>query len=169
MKNNSNQNYGGFLCGVTGTNCATGDWRQAYANKLVHYIQEYQNNGITIDYVGFLNEPDENVSYASMLSNGQQAADFIPILFDTIQAAKLTTQVACCDNDGWEAQRGLLPGIQAAGAEQYLGIVTSHGYSSPPGTPFNTTKRVWETEWSTFDGLNYVCPTSCFLGLPFHY
>jgi len=35
-----------------------------------------------------------------MLSNGQQAADFIPILFDTIKAAKLTTQVACCDNDG---------------------------------------------------------------------
>lgn len=91
-----------------------------------------------------------------MLSNGQQAADFIPILFDTIKAAGLPTQVACCDNDGWEAQRGLLPGIQAAGAEQYLGIVTSHGYSSPPGTPFNTTKRVWETEWSTFDGLNYA-------------
>jgi len=110
---------------------------------------------VTVDYVGFLNEPDENVTYASMLSNGQQAADFIPILYHTIQAAKLPTQVACCDNDGWEAQRGLLPGIQAAGAEQYLGLVTAHGYSSPPGTPFNTTKRVWETEWSTFDGLNY--------------
>jgi hypothetical protein len=82
-----------------------------------------------------------------MLSNGQQAADFIPILFDTIQAAKLTTEIACCDNDGWEAQRGLLPGIQAADAEKYLGIVTSHGYSSAPGTPFNTTKKVWETEW----------------------
>jgi hypothetical protein len=59
MKSNMNQNYGGYICGVTGTNCPTGDWRQAYANKLVHYIQDYANNGVTIDYVGFLNEPDE--------------------------------------------------------------------------------------------------------------
>lgn len=49
---------GGYLCGVTGTNCATGDWRQAYANKIVRYIQDYKSHGITIDYVGFLNEPD---------------------------------------------------------------------------------------------------------------
>ena len=32
MKNNSNENYGGYLCGVTGIDCESGDWRQAYAN-----------------------------------------------------------------------------------------------------------------------------------------
>jgi hypothetical protein len=49
---------GGYLCGVTNTSCATGDWRQAYANKIVKYLQDYLAYGIHIDYVGFLNEPD---------------------------------------------------------------------------------------------------------------
>lgn len=31
MKTNNNTNNGGYLCGVTGTDCATGDWRKAYA------------------------------------------------------------------------------------------------------------------------------------------
>jgi hypothetical protein len=36
-----NQNNGGYLCGVTGESCSSGDWRQAYANFLVKYIQDY--------------------------------------------------------------------------------------------------------------------------------
>ncbi|KAK6436685.1 hypothetical protein LTR95_007123 [Oleoguttula sp. CCFEE 5521] len=40
MKTNNTENYGGYLCGVTGTNCASGDWRQSYANKIVKYIQD---------------------------------------------------------------------------------------------------------------------------------
>lgn len=58
MKNNSNDDYGGYLCGVTGIECSTGDWRQAYANYLVQYLKFYEQEGISIDYVGFLNEPD---------------------------------------------------------------------------------------------------------------
>lgn len=58
MKNNSNDSYGGYLCGVTGIECPTGDWRQPYAKYLVQYLKFYQEEGIKIDYVGFLNEPD---------------------------------------------------------------------------------------------------------------
>ena len=58
----ANDDYGGYLCGVTGTlnttNCTTGDWRQAYANKLVQYVKDYQAEGINISYLGFLNEAD---------------------------------------------------------------------------------------------------------------
>lgn len=43
---------------MTNATCATGDWRQAYADKIVKYIQDYEANGVTVDYVGFLNEPD---------------------------------------------------------------------------------------------------------------
>jgi O-glycosyl hydrolase len=46
------------MCGVTGETCATGDWRQAYANYLVQYIKDYEAAGITIDFIGFLNEPE---------------------------------------------------------------------------------------------------------------
>ena len=42
MKTTGHDFGGGSLCGVTGTNCSTGDWRQAYADYLVKYIQFYQ-------------------------------------------------------------------------------------------------------------------------------
>jgi O-glycosyl hydrolase len=43
---------------VTNETCASGDWRQAYANYLVEYIKLYKQEGITIDFIGFLNEPE---------------------------------------------------------------------------------------------------------------
>lgn len=58
MKNNSNDSYGGYLCGVSGFECSTGNWRQPYANYLVQYLKFYAQEGIPIQYVGFLNEPD---------------------------------------------------------------------------------------------------------------
>ena len=90
-----------------------------------------------------------------MQSSGQQAADFLEIFYPTLQRSGLKTQIACCDGSGWEQNRAVLTGIQAAGKENTLGLVTSHGYSSAPGAPFATTKKVWETEWSTFDNINY--------------
>jgi hypothetical protein len=52
---------------VTGETCASGDWRQAYANYLVKYIQFYESAGITLDMIGFLNEPE--YVYASLEQN----------------------------------------------------------------------------------------------------
>jgi hypothetical protein len=90
-----------------------------------------------------------------MQSDGQQAADFIKVLYPTLKKAGLKTQIACCDGSGWEQARERIEGIQAAGEEYALGLATAHGYSSPPSTPFATTKKVWQTEWSTFDNFNY--------------
>jgi O-glycosyl hydrolase len=56
---------------------------------------------------------------------------------------------------GWEEQRARLTGIQRYHQEKNLGLVTSHGYSSYPGAPFDTSLHVWQTEWSTFDDINY--------------
>lgn len=58
MKNNSDDSYGGYLCGVPGIECESGDWRQAYADYLVQYLKHYEEEGIHVDYVGFLNEPE---------------------------------------------------------------------------------------------------------------
>lgn len=58
MKTNGNEANGGYLCGVSGESCSSGDWKQAYANLIVQYIKDYQSEGIDINYVGFLNEPD---------------------------------------------------------------------------------------------------------------
>jgi O-glycosyl hydrolase len=145
------------LCGVYNTSeaCNGEDWRQSYADKIVRYIQDYANHGVAIDYVGFLNEPDLSTPYASMQSSGRQAADFIKVLHPALQAAGLATEIACCDGSGWEQQRARLTGIQRYHQEKNLGLVTSHGYSSYPGAPFDTDLHVWQTEWSTFDTVNY--------------
>tara|TARA_R110002060_G_scaffold17699_2_gene24524 strand:+ start:1461 stop:2093 length:633 start_codon:yes stop_codon:yes gene_type:complete len=58
MKTNNNENNGGYLCGVSGQNCASGDWKQAYANYLVQYVRFYESEGVKITHLGFLNEPD---------------------------------------------------------------------------------------------------------------
>jgi len=108
----------------------------------VKYIQDYAANGITVKYVGFLNEPDLNTTYASMQSDGRQAADFIEVLYPTLAKAGLKTQIACCDGSGWQQNRERLTGIQLAGDENKLGLVTAHGYSDYPSYPFNTTKHV---------------------------
>lgn len=56
--NTDTDNNGGSLCGVTNATCESGDWRQAYANKIVNYLKDYRDRGITIDYINPWNEPD---------------------------------------------------------------------------------------------------------------
>ncbi|KAE9972188.1 hypothetical protein EG328_005153 [Venturia inaequalis] len=152
MKNNRNDSNGGSLCGVRGVNCTSGDWKPAYAEYLVQYLRYYKQEGIQVDHVGFLNEPDLKTTYASMLSTGEQAADFLKVFHPVLKASGLNTTIACCDGEGWEGARERLSGIKEEGAEDTLEIATSHGYTAPPGIPFNTTKRVWQTEWADLSG-----------------
>jgi O-glycosyl hydrolase len=58
MKTNSNVNSGGYLCGVTGETCASGDWRQAYANCLIVWTKFHAGIGVNLTHLGFLNEPE---------------------------------------------------------------------------------------------------------------
>ncbi len=152
MKTNGSDANGGMLCGVTGTSCATGDWRQAYANYLVQYLRFYQRSGVRVTDVGFLNEPDLTVSYASMTSDGRQAADFLRVFGPTLARSGLHTTIACCDAAGWREQADRLAGIQAdPQAYRYLGLVTAHGYVDPPAAPLSTDRHVWQSEWADFN------------------
>ncbi|KAG8951183.1 hypothetical protein FRC04_006665 [Tulasnella sp. 424] len=147
MKTNGNQGNGGWLCGVTGKTCSSGDWRQAYANFLVQYVKYYQQAGIPITHLGFLNEPDYVTSYSSMQSDAPQAASFIPTLYNTLNSNGLSNiKITCCDATGWSAQQTLTSGLVSAGMEQYLGVITSHMYSGDPNSPLSTKLKVWETE-----------------------
>jgi hypothetical protein len=90
-----------------------------------------------------------------MQSDGQQSADFLKVLYPTLKRSGLKTQIACCDATGWDIQQEILTSIQEAGQEHTLGLVTGHGYSSQPTYPLKTNVKVWQTEWSTFDPINY--------------
>jgi O-glycosyl hydrolase len=147
MKTNQNDELGGYLCGTTGHTCATGDWRQAYADFLAQYIKYYNEAGIPVTHVGFLNEPELSVAYSSMLSGYVEAADFIPILYDTLASNSLgNVSVACCDSEGWNTQKTLTAGLLAEGMQEYLGVITSHMYTSDPDSLMGTTLKVWMTE-----------------------
>ncbi len=157
MKTNNTDTNGGSLCGTTGASCASGDWRQAYANYLVQHAKFWASVGLTPAEVGFVNEPSLTASYASMLVNSAQATSFLSVLGPTMKASGLSTKVTCCDTLGFN----LLPGYvsSVAGnptANAGVGVFTSHGYSGAPTTAINTAGRdVWESEWSvngsTFD------------------
>ncbi|RHZ66786.1 uncharacterized protein CDV56_109537 [Aspergillus thermomutatus] len=147
MKTNNDQGNGGYLCGVTGTNCASGNWTQAYANYLVKYIQDYAALGLDITHVGFLNEPDFNTTYSSMLSDGIQAADFIKVLYPTLQKAGLSrVGINCCDAMAWSAQKTRTAQLISAGVENLLSRITSHSYSSDPTSSMGASIPVWQTE-----------------------
>jgi glucuronoarabinoxylan endo-1,4-beta-xylanase len=155
MKTTGTDSNGGYLCGVPGESCASGDWRQAYANELAKYVQLYRSEGVRITDIGFLNEPELTTSYASMLSSGAQAADFIPILARTLRSNGLTTRIACCDGEGWVTGGGYIGDILAdPAASAGLAVATAHGYTSPPNAPLVSStggRPVWESEWAVFD------------------
>jgi glucosylceramidase len=152
MKTTGSDSGGGYLCGVPGETCASGDWRQAYANELAKYVELYAQSGVHITDVGFLNEPEIAPSYASMLSDGAQAADFVPILAHTLRHHGLDTQVVCCDGEGWGTGAQYIQSILAdPAAARYLNVASAHGYTAPPNTPLTTQRPVWETEWAVFD------------------
>ncbi|PQE09284.1 glycoside hydrolase family 30 protein [Rutstroemia sp. NJR-2017a BVV2] len=167
MKTNGKDTNGGYLCGVTGEKCSSGDWRQAYANFLVQYIKNYASEGITITELGFLNEPDYviifvlsryltlfSTSYSSMQSSGTQAADFIKILHPTLASAGLSVGINCCDMVGWNDQVTATVQLIAAGVENMISRITSHGYSSDPKSPMDTKRPTWMTEIETTDAWN---------------
>ncbi|KAI2630688.1 glycoside hydrolase family 30 protein [Hypoxylon sp. NC1633] len=157
MKTNGNENNGGTLCGVTGTSCRTGDWKQAFADYLVQYVRYYAEAGVPVTRIGFLNEPEFSPGYASMNSNGQQAADFIKVFYATLQAANLTSQVGigCCESEGWGNQANMVNAIKSAGAENMLATITSHTYTGGPSGPMNSRYNsvpVWLSEQCDLNG-----------------
>ncbi|KAK4251050.1 hypothetical protein C7999DRAFT_37937 [Corynascus novoguineensis] len=150
MKTSGDEATPGYLCGTPGHTCSSGDWRQAYADFLVKYVQLYADAGYEITHLGFLNEPDYEVSYSQMQisDDAAEAVDFIPILNETIQAAGLNTKVTCCDAVGWGTTiNQYVPALVEGGSTKYLDVITSHSYSADATAPITgTSLPKWNTE-----------------------
>jgi glucuronoarabinoxylan endo-1,4-beta-xylanase len=154
MKTNGSDNNGGMLCGTPGTECATGDWRQAYADYLVQHAKNWASVGLTPTALGFLNEPNWVVGYASMQWTPAQTADFLKVLGPTVRKARLKTKLTCCEPVGWHQLPDYTKAILAdPAARRAIDIFTSHGYGSAPDSAIDTGRKpVWQTEWSTGQG-----------------
>jgi glucuronoarabinoxylan endo-1,4-beta-xylanase len=157
FKTNQSLDNGGYLCGVPGESCVDGDFRQAYADWLAAEAQGFAEQGIPLEAVDFVNESEIGPDYASMYMTPQQAADFVPYLGRALAALHLPTKVACCDAEGWLNSPGF-DGAQAytqavlgdPASARYIGLITSHGYTSPPSVPLTSQRPVWESEWANF-------------------
>jgi glucuronoarabinoxylan endo-1,4-beta-xylanase len=84
MRTNGDEVNGGTLCGLPGASCASGDWRTAYANYLVQYARFYAQEGITVNDLGFTNEPDYTTTYSSMRFTPAQATEFAKVIGPTL-------------------------------------------------------------------------------------
>jgi glucuronoarabinoxylan endo-1,4-beta-xylanase len=151
MKTNGSLDNGGYLCGVPGETCAAGDFRQAYADYLTAQAKGFAANGIPLEAVDFVNEPEIGPAYASMYMTPAQAADFVPYLGRALATAHLRTRVACCDAEGWTDGAAYTSAVLGDPASaRYIGLITSHGYTAPPAVPLTSERHVWESEWANF-------------------
>jgi O-glycosyl hydrolase len=153
MKTNKSAINGGTLCGVPGATCASGDWRQAYADYLVQYAKDYAAAGIPLSYVGPENEADLSRPYDTMLLTPEQNADFLHYLGPALARSGTGAKVDCCASQGWDRAQQYADAIAAdPAASAATALFTSHGYTMAPASPLGRwTKPVWETEWSTFE------------------
>jgi hypothetical protein len=65
------------------------------------------------------------------------------LLAPTLKAVSLDTKITFWDATGWKSQARILVRIQAAGADNLLSVVSSHGHSSPLNGKSNTTLPIW--------------------------
>lgn len=152
MKTNNSNINGGTLCGMPNATCSTGDWRQAYANYIIQYLKDYSADGINVNYVDFENEANLSTSYASMQLSPSQTANFADVLGPTLASSGLSTQMACCDTEGWDYASQYASAITAdPTANADTKYFTSHGYTQAPTSKLSVSQPVWESEWSTFD------------------
>jgi O-glycosyl hydrolase len=157
MKTNGSQDNGGQVCGVSGTSCSSGDWRQAFANYLIQYAKDYAAAGVPLTYIGPTNEPDFSASYDSMTMSGAQLASLLDVVGPAVKNSGLSTQIECCDATGWPNTASYASAVEGdATAVADTAVFSSHGYSGAPTTPLaGWTKHVWQTEWFGNDGSSW--------------
>jgi O-glycosyl hydrolase len=148
MKTNGAVANGGQICGLPETACASGDWRQAYANYLVQYARFYRGEGIDITDLGFTNEPNFVATYASMLLDPAQVTDMLQVLGPTVRQSGLPLSIVCCDATGWSPEMRYTQAVEAdPNVSRWVNTISGHEYGSPARSPQPTTKRTWMSEW----------------------
>jgi O-glycosyl hydrolase len=136
MKTNGSQDNGGQVCGVSGTSCASGDWRQAYANYLLQYARDYAAAGVPLTYIGPTNEPDFSASYDSMTMSASQMTSLLDVVGPAVKNSGLATQLECCTATGWPNSGSYASAIEGdPTALADTAVFSSHGYSGAPTTP----------------------------------
>ncbi|MGH3290748.1 MAG: glycoside hydrolase family 30 protein, partial [Trebonia sp.] len=152
MKTNDSAINGGTVCGVPGAGCKSGDWRQAYADYLVQYAEDYAAAGVPLTYVGPENETTIAPPQDGMIMSSAQTANLMGILGATLARSGLSTRAECCASIDWSYAQQFAAAIDTdKAANTATALFTSHGYFAAPDAPLKGwSKPVWETEWAPF-------------------
>lgn len=123
---------------------------QAYADYLVHAIQAYGQQGITLTDLTVQNEPEFAASYPSMTMTSSEQAAFFKVLDPTLTAAGLPTNLLAFDHN-WDHPNYPLEVFAATpGMSRVIGAAF-HCYGGTPSAEqqvVNAGKRVFFTECS---------------------
>lgn len=128
----------------------------AYAVYLANVVRGYATHfHIHFSVISVQNEPNMNVTYASMVWTPQEMATFIARdLAPVFRAKHVQAQVMMPEQSFWGEQYAL-PTLENAKAASAVAIVAAHDYGPQPIVPLTVAerehKRVWMTETSTFD------------------
>lgn len=150
MKDNDSPTDGGTLCGLEGADCDE-DWTEAYSDLLVSWADFYAEEGIDIEALAFVNEPDYHPDYESMDLSPEQAAEFTGIFGPAAQDAGYG--VVCCESFGWEEAEPYAEELFTdPSAADSLRAFSGHSYASDSGFGLETEDTpVWMSEWASSD------------------
>ncbi len=152
MKTNDSAINGGTVCGALGASCKSGDWRQAYADYLVQYAEDYAAAGISLTYLGPENETTIAPPQDGMIMSPAQTANLMGILGATLAGSGLSTRAECCASISWNYAQQFAAAIETdKAANAATALFTSHGYYVALNSPLKGwSKPAWETEWAPF-------------------
>jgi hypothetical protein len=133
---------------------------------LIAWTKFYTIVGVNSTHLGFLNEPESvevgthfsacgnlmllggnRANYASMLSNGQQAADSVKVLRPALDATNISNiGITCCQSECWghPIHTTVTGQLKSAGGEALFGVnglTISHSYTGALGPPFRQAIR----------------------------
>ena len=157
MKTNNTIQSGGAICGgpnaTTQAQCTKmGDCRGAYANYMMQFIKLFQSSGVPISDFDWINEPTENVSYASMTMSTAQVVDFLHVIGPVVQSSGINVKMNCCDSPVWTGSTGAVGYTNAVLADpvaaSFITAYTGHEYGGPAVTPLPANgQNTWMSEW----------------------
>ncbi len=149
---------------TSGTFCGVGSMKgnpenyAEYASHLASFPALLKANGIALDAISIQNEPDlENDKYDTCRWTGQQIHDFIPYLYEALNAAGFETiKIAAPEESEWTFDL-LDPAMKDTAVAGKIGLIMGHAYRAerPSGLPDVGGRHVWQTEASgsdRFDG-----------------
>src|SRR5690242_10594471 len=83
--------------------------------------------------------------------DGAAAADFIKVLYPTLQQNGLSdVSIVCCEATGWDKQAVMTQALKSV--ENMVGVISGHTYTGAISATQPTTRKVWETECSDLSG-----------------